>query len=164
VVDCIKRLGDVDGNCCGTRGWLTLVEAVDNCGCNGEQGSGGGMKRGKVMLGVRFGQGGGYKGEEESLQNFDGRGEKGDGPKGGTLVKGFSRFGDGDDVSCLPNYRNVCTANGQVKYVGQVGQSPVTKVFQVQSSQTVRANRRRVARPADGIIGGGLRKRGKRRI
>jgi hypothetical protein len=57
-------------------------------------------------------------GEKEMLQDFHGRGPKGDWAVAGRLVSGFSRFGDGDDISFFLYGGDVSMGSGEIKEAG----------------------------------------------
>jgi hypothetical protein len=60
----------------------------------------------------------------------------------GAKVKGFSRLGDGDDVSSFPYLGKVSGVYGQIKEGGKVGNAMETKMFEMQRCRTIRTSSR----------------------
>ena len=72
----------------------------------------------EAMLGGVGVEGGFKKRQEESFKDFDCGTKEGDGTVGGTKVRGFSRFEEGNNNGGFPERRNVCMLKGKVKKFG----------------------------------------------
>ena len=79
------------------------------------------------------------KREDEFLEDFNGRTEKGDRAIGERVAGGFTWLWKRNDVGCLPKHRNISVGDRKVEKRGQETDSAGAKILQVNRSKTNRS-------------------------
>ena len=118
MLDSIEGLADVDSDRGCPERRFSFVEARRNSSDGREESSGSGVTGTESMLGRRRRERRGEKGKDQTLKDFRGGAQEGDGAIRGRDVGGFVRFRDGNDSSTFPDGREFSVRDRKIKEGG----------------------------------------------
>ena len=119
----IERLGKVRCSHHSAEWRFPLVKTVRDKRSEGKEGGNGGATRTEAMLKGGLRKRGEKKRTKETLKDFGGGAEEGDRAVRGAKIKGFTRFGYGQDEGMFPDCREVSMRDREVEETGEEGDS-----------------------------------------